>query len=50
MWIHWQTIFMDINNFITDNGIKNMIKDQFHFTTFGKKYISQQIYNFINKQ
>lgn len=35
------------NDFIIDKGIKNMIKDQFHFTTFGKKYISQQIYNFI---
>jgi hypothetical protein len=39
--------FINWNENIKNIGVKRMVEDQFHFTEFGKKYISQYIINFI---
>jgi hypothetical protein len=39
--------FINWNKNIKNIGVKRMIIDQYHFTEFGKKYISQHIIHFI---
>lgn len=39
--------FINWNNIIKNQGINKMLKDQFHFTDYGKKYISNFIYKYI---
>lgn len=39
--------FYNWNDSILEQGVDIMIKDQFHFTEYGKKYISNKIYNII---
>jgi len=42
--------FIDWNLFIKEKGVNIMIQDQFHFTEYGKKYISQKIYDFVRRK
>ncbi len=42
--------FINWNTFIKERGIDVMVKDQFHFTDYGKQYISQKIYDFIRRK
>jgi FkbM family methyltransferase len=42
--------FFDWNLCIKERGPKIMLHDQFHFSSYGKKYISQYIYHFIQKR
>jgi len=44
------TFFIDWNLFIKEKGVNIMLQDQFHFTEYGKKYISQKIYDFIRRR
>ena len=37
------------NDDIRENGINNMLIDQFHFTEFGKTKVANMIFNFIMK-
>lgn len=40
-------VLFDWNEIINVKGKDKMLLDQFHFTDFGKKYISEQIYNIV---
>lgn len=42
--------FFDWNLCIKERGPEIMLNDQFHFSSYGKKYISQYIYHFIQKK
>jgi len=41
--------FINWNDIIKENGIDKMVEDQFHFTEYGRRYIAEYIYNFIQK-
>lgn len=43
-------LLYDWNENIKENGINKMLKDQFHFTDFGKKYNLEKIINLIEKK
>ena len=40
--------FIDWNKFIRECGIQKMLKDQFHFTEYGVKFIDDKLTKFIN--
>lgn len=41
--------FLNWNDFINEHNIDKLIEDQFHFTKYGKKYMSEQIFKLCNK-
>ena len=41
--------FLNWNDFINDHNIEEIIEDQFHFTKYGKKYMSSKIFEIFNK-
>ena len=41
--------FLNWNDFINDHNIEEIIEDQFHFTKYGKKYMSSKIFETCSK-